>query len=204
MKKFMKIMGIAALMTGMTTGAMAQEQTQETEKPGFFKQAFRDMKESAKRQREIDKANFKAQKMETKAFYQEQKRLSNPKVRSAAEKQRMERQLAEAWLVREDVPPDGRGAAFYAHALRLLAKRGDQPRMRRMEEQIRETASVFAMDMLILKFIQGFPVVGILGGIANPIYYNRVLRYVQLKYRKRYLLKQTDSLGVKEMREESL
>ena len=26
MKKFMKIMGIAALMTGMTTGTMAQEQ----------------------------------------------------------------------------------------------------------------------------------------------------------------------------------
>ena len=26
MKKFMKIMGVAALMTGMTTGAMAQEQ----------------------------------------------------------------------------------------------------------------------------------------------------------------------------------
>ena len=73
-----------------------------------------------------------------------------------------------------------------------------------LEEQIRETASVFAMDMLILKFIQGFPVVGILGGIANPIYYNRVLRYVQLKYRKRYLLKQTGSLGAKEMEEESL
>jgi hypothetical protein len=73
-----------------------------------------------------------------------------------------------------------------------------------LEEQIRETASVFAMDMLILKFIQGFPVVGILGGIANPIYYNRVLRYVQLKYRKRYLLKQTGSLGMKEMKEESL
>ena len=26
MKKFMKIMGVAALMTGMTTGAVAQEQ----------------------------------------------------------------------------------------------------------------------------------------------------------------------------------
>ena len=62
-----------------------------------------------------------------------------------------------------------------------------------LEEQIRETASVFAMDMLILKFIQGLPVVGILGGVANPIYYNRVLKYVQLKYRKRYLLKQIKS-----------
>lgn len=59
-----------------------------------------------------------------------------------------------------------------------------------LEEQIRETASVFAMDMLILKFIQGLPVVGVLGGVANPIYYKRVLNYVQLKYRKRYLLKQ--------------
>lgn len=58
MNKFMKIMGVAALMTGITTGAMAQEQTKETEKPGFFKQAFRDMKESAKLQRQIDKANF--------------------------------------------------------------------------------------------------------------------------------------------------
>lgn len=60
-----------------------------------------------------------------------------------------------------------------------------------LEEQIRETASVFAMDMLLLKFIQGLPIVGILGGVANPIYYNRVLKYVQLKYRKRYLLRQT-------------
>lgn len=59
-----------------------------------------------------------------------------------------------------------------------------------LDEQIRETASVFAMDMLILKFIQGLPVVGVFGGVANPIYYNRVLKYVRLKYRKRYLLKQ--------------
>lgn len=50
MMKFMKIMGIFALMTSMATGVMAQEKTQETDKPGFFKQAFRDMKESARRQ----------------------------------------------------------------------------------------------------------------------------------------------------------
>ena len=96
MKKFMKFMGIAALMTGMTTGAMAQEQTQETEKPGSFKQAFRDMKESAKRQREIDKANFKAQKMETKAFYQEQKAKRNPEVRKMVQEQEYQQQMAEA------------------------------------------------------------------------------------------------------------
>ena len=96
MNKFMKIMGVAALMTGITTGAMAQEQTKETEKPGFFKQAFLDMKESAKLQRQIDKANFQAVKLETKAFYQEQKRLSKPSVRSAAEKERMQKELEAA------------------------------------------------------------------------------------------------------------
>ena len=96
MNKIFKIMGIAALMSGMTIGAMAQEQTQESEQPGFFKQAFRDMKESAKRHREIDKANFKAQKMETKAFYQEQKAKRNPEVRKMVQKQVYQQRMAEA------------------------------------------------------------------------------------------------------------
>ena len=96
MKKFMRILGIAALMTGITTGAMAQEHIQETEKPGFFKQAFRDMKESAKRQRKIDKANFKAQKMETKAFYQEQKGKRNPEVRKMVQEHEYQKKMAEA------------------------------------------------------------------------------------------------------------
>lgn len=54
--------------------------------------------------------------------------------------------------------------------------------------QIQDTASVFAVDMLLLKFIQGLPVVGILGGAANPLYYRKIMQYIQLKYRKRYLL----------------
>ena len=96
MKKFMKIMGLAALMTGITTGATAQEQTKENEKPGFFKQAFRDMRESARRQKEIDKANFKAQKMESKAFYEEQKAMRNPEVRKGVQEKEYQKQLAEA------------------------------------------------------------------------------------------------------------
>ena len=90
-------MGIAALMTGIVTGAAAQDQTvTEKEKVGFFKQAFRDMKESAKRQREIDKANFKAQKLETKAFYQEQKAMRNPEVRKGVQEQEYQQKMAEA------------------------------------------------------------------------------------------------------------
>lgn len=57
-------------------------------------------------------------------------------------------------------------------------------------QQMQDTASVFAMDMMLLKFIQGLPLVGMIGGAANPVYYSKVMKYVQLKYRKRYLLKQ--------------
>ncbi|MBQ8337355.1 MAG: hypothetical protein IJY44_07485 [Bacteroidaceae bacterium] len=92
----MKVLSIVALMTGIAAGAMAQEQAKDKEKPGFFKRAFLDMKESAKRQREIDKANFKAQKLETKAFYEEQKAMSNPKVRKGVQEQEYQKQMAEA------------------------------------------------------------------------------------------------------------
>lgn len=37
----------------------------------FFKKAFRDMKESAKMQHEVDKANFEAAKAESKANFEE-------------------------------------------------------------------------------------------------------------------------------------
>jgi hypothetical protein len=57
-----------------------------------------------------------------------------------------------------------------------------------MAEQLQHTSDAFAMDMLLMKFIQGLPIVGIVGGLANPVYYQRILNYVKLKYRKRYLL----------------
>jgi len=43
--------------------------------------------------------------------------------------------------------------------------------------------------MLCLKFIQGLPVVGAIGGAANVIYDKKILNYAELKYQKRYLLK---------------
>lgn len=57
------------------------------------------------------------------------------------------------------------------------------------QEQMKQTASVFAMDMLLLKFLQGLTIIGVIGGAANPVYYHKVMKYVELKYRKRYLLK---------------
>ena len=72
----------------------------------------------------------------------------------------------------------------------MLSQKAAEATDEDLRSQIKATASAFAMDMLLLKFVQGLPVVGILGGAANPIYYRKVMNYVQLKYRKRYLLNQ--------------
>lgn len=67
------------------------------------------------------------------------------------------------------------------------------PKDDELKEQIEKTASAFATEMLVTKFIQGLPVVGMIGGAANPIYYQRIMRYVQLKYRKRYLMGKSET-----------
>lgn len=57
-----------------------------------------------------------------------------------------------------------------------------------IKRQIEKTANALATDMLTMKFIQSIPVVGMVGGATNPVYYHKVMSYVQLKFRKRYFL----------------
>lgn len=60
----------------------------------FFKKAFGDMKESAKQQHEVDKANFNAVKAESKATWEEAKMF--PSARQAMMQEEREKQIAEA------------------------------------------------------------------------------------------------------------
>ncbi|MBO5027843.1 MAG: hypothetical protein J6C79_04895 [Clostridia bacterium] len=60
----------------------------------FFKKAFGDMKESAKQQHEVDKANFNAVKAESKATWEEAK--MSPSARQAMMQEESEKQIAEA------------------------------------------------------------------------------------------------------------
>ena len=92
--------------------------------------------------------------------------------------------MMEASLAKGD-----RWVEINAEVDRLIYQgRQEVPDLDDMVEQRRRTADAFAIDMILLKFIQGLPVVGILGGAGNPVYYNKVLHYVRLKYHKRYLL----------------
>ena len=63
-----------------------------------------------------------------------------------------------------------------------------------LESEVEDTSKVFATDMLVLKFIQGLPVVGVVGGVFNPVYYNKIMNYVRLKYHKRYLLDKLNTI----------
>lgn len=72
----------------------------------------------------------------------------------------------------------------------------DIPDQSCLDAQLQRTGQTFAADMLLAKFVQGLPLVGILGGAANPLYYNKVLRYVRLKYRKRYLRSVGERKGI--------
>lgn len=72
---------------------------------------------------------------------------------------------------------------------RMLASPDDFPPTAEVfDEQLERTAAAFATDLLVLKFIQGLPVVGLIGGVSNPVYYRKVMNYVRLKYERCYIL----------------
>lgn len=62
----------------------------------FFKGAFEDMKESAKAQHEVDKANLAAVKAESRAQFEEAKAMSDPNKRKAMMQAERDEQIAAA------------------------------------------------------------------------------------------------------------
>ena len=62
----------------------------------FFKNAFSDIKESAKAQHEVDKANLAAVKAESKAQWEEAKSMGNPETHKRSMQKQRDKQMAEA------------------------------------------------------------------------------------------------------------
>ena len=57
-----------------------------------------------------------------------------------------------------------------------------------INNQIATASKAMSDEMLYLKFVQTIPIVGVAGGLSNPIYLNRIKSYADVKYRKRRLL----------------
>jgi hypothetical protein len=58
-----------------------------------------------------------------------------------------------------------------------------------LKVQMEETAKILSEAMLVGKFLQGIPVVGVVGGAVNYTIIKRIGNYASIKYKKRYLLK---------------
>lgn len=57
------------------------------------------------------------------------------------------------------------------------------------DETIREAASSLSGELLYLKFLQGMPIVGVIGGIYDGIYLKRITDYATVKLERRYLIR---------------
>lgn len=55
---------------------------------------------------------------------------------------------------------------------------------------IKETAGGLSKELLYMKFLQGIPVVGAAGGAYDAIYMKKVVKYAEMKYRRRFYEKQ--------------
>lgn len=55
-----------------------------------------------------------------------------------------------------------------------------------LEDSVKETAACLSKELLYMKFLQGIPVVGAVGGAYDVIYMKQVNKYAELKYRRRF------------------
>lgn len=67
---------------------------------------------------------------------------------------------------------------------------------RTLEEGIKSTAGCLSKELLYMKFLQGIPIVGAAGGAYDAIYMQQIVQFAELKYRRRFYLKQKRS-GIK-------
>lgn len=55
-----------------------------------------------------------------------------------------------------------------------------------LDEIIQETAQILSGELLYMKFLQGIPIVGVVGGAFDFKYMKEITTYAEIKYRKRY------------------
>lgn len=54
-------------------------------------------------------------------------------------------------------------------------------------EQITKTSSMLSKELLYMKFLQGVPIVGAVGGAYDVVYMKQISEYARIKYQKRFL-----------------
>ena len=52
-----------------------------------------------------------------------------------------------------------------------------------------QAANCLSKELLYMKFVQGLPIIGAVGGAYDYVYMNKISKYAQLKYKRRFLRK---------------
>lgn len=66
---------------------------------------------------------------------------------------------------------------------------GELPEGYARHEAVSAAASALSKELLYMKFVQGIPIVGAVGGFYDAVYMKRINEFANIKYRKRQLLK---------------
>ncbi len=61
-------------------------------------------------------------------------------------------------------------------------------------EQVSGTSKMLSKELLYMKFLQGIPVVGVIGGAYDVVYMKQISEYAKLKYQKRFLLQRKQNI----------
>lgn len=62
-----------------------------------------------------------------------------------------------------------------------------------LEENMKQAATILSDALLTAKFIQGIPIIGVIGGAVNHSIIRKTGKYARIKYKKRYLLRKVNS-----------
>lgn len=88
------------------------------------------------------------------------------------------------------------GAVSYGEDLRNIDKllntyieQNEVPEDYEEKQQIERTAAGLSKELLYMKFLQGIPIVGAVGGAYDVVYLKKITEYANLKYKKRFLLR---------------
>ena len=93
-----------------------------------------------------------------------------------------------------------RGALSYGKELQSINEElnfymdyGAFAKARTVEDSIKAAAGCLSKELLYMKFLQGIPVVGAVGGAYDAIYMKQIMEYAELKFRRRFYLRQKRS-----------
>jgi len=73
--------------------------------------------------------------------------------------------------------------------LNYFIETGHFTRCHMLSDGINEAAGCLSKELLYMKFLQGIPVVGAAGGAYDVIYMKQVVKYAEMKYRRRFYSK---------------